>query len=142
MVTNVLYTLSDEKPLSDHSTMTPSHAAVPPIPRPLLQTLQEIWQGSIGMLPMGRLSCATLVHLTQSTRNSNHPSHAELIDAAPVILPGVIDGDGKDVTTFLVHWNGLWASHARFRHYDGNMFNITLFNSVVSLLHFSPLHPS
>jgi hypothetical protein len=64
-----------------------------------------------------------------------------LIDAAPVILPGVIDGNEEDVTTFLVHWNGLWASHARFTHYDGNMFNITLFNSVVSLL-FSPLYPS
>jgi hypothetical protein len=60
----------------------------------------------------------------------------ELIKSAPIILPGVIDEEDKDVMTFLVHWNGVFASHMRLRHHDQDVFNITLFNSVVSLLSF------
>jgi hypothetical protein len=59
----------------------------------------------------------------------------ELIDSAPVILPGVIDGIAEEqAPTFLVRLDGLWDSHARLRHHDGNVFNITLFRSTVRLL--------
>jgi hypothetical protein len=59
----------------------------------------------------------------------------ELIDSAPVILPGVIDGTAEEqAQTFLVHLDGLWDSHARLKHHDGNIFNITLFRSMVRLL--------
>jgi hypothetical protein len=35
---------------------------------------------------------------------------------------------------FLVPLDGLWDSHARYRHYDGNIFTITLFSGTVHLL--------
>jgi hypothetical protein len=74
---------------------------------------------------------------TPSSNATSNQSESckQLIDSAPTILPGVIDAEGEDdnALTFLVFWNGMWASHARFRHYDGNLFNISMVNSVVSL---------
>jgi hypothetical protein len=79
---------------------------------------------------------------TSSTNTASNQSDSckQLINSALRILPGVIDAEGEDdnTLTFLVFWNGMWASHARFRHYDGNLFNISMVNSVVSLdLHVS-----
>jgi hypothetical protein len=98
----------------------------------------KYWDAAYGEIELCYAGSSTAVN--EEIKPSE--SCKELIDAAPVILPGAVDEDGENVPTFLVHWNGLWASHARFRHHDGNIFNITLFNSVVSFLSFLLLSPS
>jgi hypothetical protein len=70
-----------------------------------------------------------------STKVQASDSCKALIASAPTVLPGIIDGASNrgGVPTFLIHWDSLWASHAVFRHYDGNFFNMTMWDSTVSI---------
>ncbi|KAE9396088.1 beta-lactamase/transpeptidase-like protein [Gymnopus androsaceus JB14] len=52
----------------------------------------------------------------------------ELIKELPDKLPGIVTL-GKP--TLVVKWNKFWSSHLRFEHFNGDLFNITLFTSMV-----------
>lgn len=48
-----------------------------------------------------------------------------------ITLPGAIN---PDIPTFIAKWDKTWSSHIKFAHFDGNIFNVSLLYSLVSLL--------
>ncbi|RDB29884.1 Gigasin-6 [Hypsizygus marmoreus] len=59
-----------------------------------------------------------------------HPAASESCKALksniPTILPGAVD---PKIPTFIAAWDSPWASHVRFTHFSGNIFNVTTLTS-------------
>ncbi|KAG6819429.1 hypothetical protein H0H93_011956 [Arthromyces matolae] len=54
----------------------------------------------------------------------------ELNDNLSTIFPGAVE---PGIPTFITKWDSPWASHLKFRHFDGNLFNVSTLLSVPSV---------
>ncbi|KAH7879224.1 uncharacterized protein C8R40DRAFT_1035895, partial [Lentinula edodes] len=64
--------------------------------------------------------------ISQST-----PNCKTLINELSFKLPGTFN-TSESVPTFFAYMDSAWLSHVRLQHFDGNLFNVSGFQSLVS----------
>ncbi|KAK0470763.1 hypothetical protein IW261DRAFT_1345236 [Armillaria novae-zelandiae] len=60
---------------------------------------------------------------------SSFPECFQLTDEVHTTLPGAIN---PSIPTLVAKWNKIWASHIVLEHFDGDLYNASALNSIVS----------